>query len=346
MPHVSNTIWAVATMNKQLQPQKLRPLLEAFATRLDLSSSREVTMLLWGCASLSCLPSQLLTALHSQQQWARLLPCAEHRGLGSIAWALGQLGHVDEQLHGALLQQAVKLLQERGSSSVSETQWLCNMCWSVAVLDLQQLVPWLLQLVKACSQQHLWTGIAAVDLQQLYQTHIWLLDCQLAGCMQGLLGILTAEQLQQCKATWLANFPVTAAHSKYQLRGFAVLQQLPMEWQQPPRLEQLCQPDGVLSIDITATTAAGVQLAVEADGPWHFRWPDSDRGLMGPTLFRNRALAARGYRVVSVPWFDWEQLNSKQEQQRWLMAAIKHYVTSSSAFMADSSSDLDQQAIA
>jgi hypothetical protein len=80
----------------------------------------------------------------------------------------------------------------------------------------------------------------------------------------------------------------------------------------------------VLSIDITATTAAGVQLAVEADGPSHFRWPDSsDRGLMGSTLFRNRALSARGYTVVSVPYYEWDKLRSQQEKQQWLMAAIR-----------------------
>jgi hypothetical protein len=42
------------------------------------------------------------------------------------------------------------------------------------------------------------------------------------------------------------------------------------------------------------------QLVIEEDGPWHFRRPD--QALTGTTRFRNRALAARGCVVVSLPW--------------------------------------------
>ena len=64
-------------------------------------------------------------------------------------------------------------------------------------------------------------------------------------------------------------------------------------------------------------TAGGELLAVEVDGPSHFRRPDG--GLMGTTLYRNRALAARGYRVVSVPYREWDALGrDKQGQQQYL----------------------------
>jgi hypothetical protein len=313
-------------MGQQLEQQQLQQLLGCLLRQLDQAKPQAVSNTLWAVAKFRYLPLQLLMTLDSQHHWARLLLSASPRDSGSIAWALGELGHVDEQLHGALLRQAVQQLQETSNSRVSGLQWLCNICWSVAVLDLQQHLPQLQVLLKACSQQQLWNGhMAAVDLQQLYQTHLWLLDCQLVDCLQGLLGILSAEQLQQCEAAWMENFVTsTATISQFQLQVFEALQQLPMaEWQKPPQLEQLCQPDGVLSIDITATTAAGVQLAVEADGPSHFRWPDSDRGLMGSTLYRNRALSARGYTVVSVPYYEWDKLSSQREKQQWLMAAIK-----------------------
>jgi len=98
-----------------------------------------------------------------------------------------------------------------------------------------------------------------------------------------------------------------------------------MKWQQDPQLERLCQPDGVMKIDVAATTGSGMLLAVEADGPSHFRWPDSDRGVLGSTLYRNRALAARGYTVISVPYYEWNSLGSKAAKQRWLAQQIaKH----------------------
>jgi hypothetical protein len=37
---------------------------------------------------------------------------------------------------------------------------------------------------------------------------------------------------------------------------------------------------------------------------------------MGTTQYRNRALAMRGYRVVSVPYYDWAKLQGREQQQQ------------------------------
>eukprot|EP00775_Hariotina_reticulata_P001968 gene1967-biopygen3470 len=311
---VSNTLWAVTTIGGQVKQQQLQQMLKILTDHLLRTNSEDVSSTLWACAKIRYLPVELLSAMNHKQQWARLLPCAVPQELANTAWALGQLGQVDEQLHGALLRRAVQLVLQADGVNAFSSQGLCNLCWSVAVLDLQQLIPQLQVLVQACSHQPLWNSMAIEGLRQLYQVHLWLVDCQLAGCQQGLLGTLTAEQLQQCEAACKKQLRSTtaAAQSPFQRDVFKTLQQMPSSfWQQAPQLEQLCQPDGALSIDITATTAAGVQLAVEADGPSHFRWPDSDRGLMGPTLFRNRALSARGYTVVCLPYYEWDKLGTE-----------------------------------
>jgi hypothetical protein len=75
-----------------------------------------------------------------------------------------------------------------------------------------------------------------------------------------------------------------------------------------------------LLLDIAGRTAAGVLVAVEADGPTHFRRPDGR--LMGPTQYRNRALAVRGYRLVGVHWSEWSKLNA-DEKQEYLMALFR-----------------------
>lgn len=63
---------------------------------------------------------------------------------------------------------------------------MCNLCWSVAVLDLQQYTKQVLLLVQACCQQ--WGSVTEAEQQQLYQVHWWLLDCSL-GSGQGLGGL-------------------------------------------------------------------------------------------------------------------------------------------------------------
>jgi hypothetical protein len=85
-------------------------------------------------------------------------------------------------------------------------------------------------------------------------------------------------------------------------------------------LEQRDQHDGSRSIDIVARHK-GQLLAVEVDGPTHFTWPGQRP--TGLTLSRDRALVARGYRVVAVPLNPgWDQQRGKQQQQRYLQALL------------------------
>jgi hypothetical protein len=67
-----------------------------------------------------------------------------------------------------------------------------------------------------------------------------------------------------------------------------------------------------------------VLLAIEVDGPGHFRQPDG--GLMGIMLWRNKALAARGYRLVSIPLSTWEKLSGEVEQQQYLQGRLQPYI--------------------
>jgi hypothetical protein len=206
---------------------------------------------------------------------------------------------------------------------------------AVAVLDLQQHSQQVLQLAQACSSK--WSSTVTEDQQQLWQVHTWQLDFQLAGG-QGLQGSLTEQQLQQCRAAWDEALQQTAKqqHTEFQRSVFAAVQQLPTAWQQQPQMEQLSMgrdgvtPDGALLLDIAGRTAAGVLVAVEADGPTHFR--QADGGLMGTTQYRNRALAVRGYSLVSVPGHEWAKLQGDaQRQQQYLMRQFHHHhVTQSS----------------
>jgi hypothetical protein len=220
-----------------------------------------------------------------------------------------------------LLQQAVKL--QAGKGNRLTLQHICNLCWAVAVLDLQQCVPQVLQLAGATAG--LWTNpVAEKDLQQLYQVQLWLQDSQLPAPGQGLSGVLSPQQLQQCKDGWE---PVLAATVQQQVTSdlqrsvFAAVQQLPAgTWQQQPQLEQRSK-DGTFSIYITAKTAAGVELAKEVDGPSHFIRPGST--FTGSTQFRNRALAAQGYVVVSIPHWEWEALRGAQQKQQYLLDKLQ-----------------------
>ena len=120
-----------------------------------------------------------------------------------MAWACGVLGHnTGKLLTGSVLQHAAQKLQqgpwyERQPYTV---RTVSNLVWSAAVQDLQQCVPQVLQLVAACNR--VWSTAVDAHLQELYQVHLWLLDSQLPAASQGLSGVLSQQQLEQCRASW------------------------------------------------------------------------------------------------------------------------------------------------
>jgi hypothetical protein len=345
---MSDTMWAVATMGQQVPARQLQQLLSAFVSMLQHAKPQNVSNTLWACAKLGFLPQQLLAA----PGLAGLLAEGNPQGLANAAWACGELGHRDEQLMQILLAEVEqRLAAGTDNSSAARSfniQNICNVCWAMAVLDLQQHAQQVLQFMQACSS--MWSSSAPEGLQQLWQVHTWLLDFKLAGG-QGLQGSLTEQQLQQCKAAWDQALQQTAKqqHTEFQHSVFAAVQRLGIAWQQQPQMEQLSvgrdgvTPDGALLLDIAGRTAAGVLVAVEADGPTHFRRPDGE--LMGTTQYRNRALAVRGYRLVSVPGHEWRKVwSDEQGQEQYLMQLFKEAGVISGQPVAELDTDCLKQA--
>jgi very-short-patch-repair endonuclease len=104
-----------------------------------------------------------------------------------------------------------------------------------------------------------------------------------------------------------------------QQQVFEAFEQL-LGWHDPPQQEKLTDDDN-FSIDIVAVTAAGVRLAVEVDGPSHFVSPGNR--VNGPTQYRDRALKAWGYTVVSIPGWEWAQLKGTEQRQQYLLEKLK-----------------------
>ena len=60
------------------------------------------------------------------------------------------------------------------------------------------------------------------------------------------------------------------------------------------------------------------------DGPTHFLLPDG-RGVRksnGPTLLKRRLLAAAGWRVTSVPFYEWDGFATANERQTYLQGLL------------------------
>jgi very-short-patch-repair endonuclease len=318
---VANMLWAVAKMEQRVPPEHLQQLLDALTEQLHEATPQAVANTLWACGcQFKVLPSQLLTALEQQpQQLQRLLAAATAQNLANMTLACAWLYFRQPFLLNALLQQAAHLLQCEDSRGLN-CQDCANLCWSVVVLDLRQHAPKVLQLAAACSKQ--WGNTIPEQQRQFYHAHRWLLKRQLpAGSSSGLAGVLTQQQLEQCRTT-CEQQRAAAKASKLQRSVFDALKCLPdVIWQQQLDMEQQTA-DTV--IDIAAVTAGGVKLAVEVDGPSHFVQPGNQ--LDGQTQHRNRMLAACGYTVVSIPYWEWNGLPSKQQQVEYLQRKLAEHL--------------------
>jgi hypothetical protein len=351
LPHASpqciaNTLWAVVTMGHEVPTEQMQQLLASLVSIIPQASSQDICNTLWACGKLGFIPKHVL----SSPTMAGKLQGATTQQLATAGWACGQLGHRHEQVVGVVLQEAAARIAAaatpatsasttaetaaaataggvRGAMSFSVDD-LCNLSWCVAVLDLQHHATQALQFAASCSER--WSRVGIEGMQQLYQLHCWLLTFELAGGV-GLQGSLSSDQLQQCRDAWQAALELAADNaSASQLLQSVLhaLQQLPVEWAEAPAIAQGSlgtdgKPDAVLMLDVVARTSAGVLLAVEVDGPGHFRQPDG--GLMGIMLWRNKALAARGYKLVSIPSSTWEKL-SGDEQQQYLHGRLQLYL--------------------
>ena len=86
--------------------------------------------------------------------------------------------------------------------------------------------------------------------------------------------------------------------------------------------EEHLEPRTGYSLDLALPSS---RVAVEVDGPSHFLLPDG-RGVRkpnGPTLLKRRLLTAAGWRVISVPFYEWDGFaRARNERQTYLQKLL------------------------
>ena len=64
-----------------------------------------------------------------------------------------------------------------------------------------------------------------------------------------------------------------------------------------------------------------VRPHAQVDGPCHYT-VNTQRPL-GPSLLKRRLMAASGWRIAGVPFFEWQELRNAYERQLFLHAALQ-----------------------
>jgi len=316
---LANLCWAFARVRLP-SPSLLDALAEEAARRLDAFSGQGVATLAWSYATLQHAQPDLFDAIAAEA--APRLRRFSPQAISTIAWAFATAGRPAPALFEAIADEAAPRLAEFAP------QGLANLAWAFATVGEPsrstsggEAELFGLEFGRRCD--------AAADLfrrEELTQLHVWCLWHSLeCGQTEG----MPSEGLRRrCHAEFTAQ---QGRPSRLQRHVGAALFRLVGS---RPR-EEVTIPEGY-SLDYLVEWR-GARVAVEVDGPSHYAAASATasaaqhRAPSSATLLKRRQLRSFGWRLVSIPYFEWDQLHAAKGstaelQRRYLAAALDEAV--------------------
>lgn len=146
---------------------------------------------------------------------------------------------------------------------------------------------------------------------RLRQVHQFILACELEGRLEGALQErpLLALKGKLGSVSRQAFFDTRGNPSRLQLEVAGTLKNIGLKCE-----EEAVDPASGYQIDILVrvedASGESIGIAVEVDGPSHFLSASHQRlaKARGSTMFKRKQLELLGYKVVSVPYWEWREL--------------------------------------
>lgn len=204
-----------------------------------------------------------------------------HRELANIVWAFGKVFRRPRRFVLAAAKEARARLPHFAPTE------LANLAWALTVLEVYD-VPLFRDAFAAMEASLARGALAEGDLNQLYQVYS-LLRLQAPEAVAG----VTPELARAMEAAWAASKEREKRTTNRQAAVAKVLETLRV------RHEVEAEHD----IDILLPEHG---VALEVDGPAHFLRNTGHP--MGHTIMKRRLLELLGYRVVSIPHFEWDRI--------------------------------------
>jgi len=326
---LANTVWAFATADhaasvlldaiaeeaarrvREFSPQALANMAWAFTTaghaapalfdaiaveavrRVSQFKSQELANTVWAFATAGHAAPALFEVIAEES--AGRVREFKPQGLANTAWAFATAGRTAPALFRAIG------LEAAGRMGEFNPQTLAITAWAFAAADALPIPSSLFDQRFACRCDALADEFSVENLCQLHQWRLWYESER--GCSEGLPG---AALLARCGASFRAS---EAQPSRLQRLVAEMLVAQGASVQEEVVLEE------GYSLDLVVHWR-GERLAVEVDGPSHFVGREPN----GATLLKRRQLKHFGWRLVSVPYLEWNDQDhrekSKEREQR------------------------------
>ena len=290
---LANTAWAFAKAG-HAAPALFNAIGREAAGRVRELNPQNLANTAWAFATAGRATHALMDAV-AEESAGRVRKFAP-QALANMAWAFATAGHAAPALFDAIEREAAGRVRELNPQN------LCSMAWAYAVLDHLPAQSSLFDQRFAHHCDALSHEFNSLDLRQLHQWRLWYASER--ACSDALPG---AALLARCDAMFRSE---KARPSLLQRDVANALASLGVSVQEEKVLEE------GYSLDLVVDCGGGKLIAVEVDGPSHF----VGREPTGATLLKRRQLKHFGWRLVSVPYWEWGGLahpdKSKEREQR------------------------------
>ena len=282
--HLSNMVWAFATAGHASAELFNAVSAEVVRRRLGNFNPQDLSITAWSFAKAGHESEELFNAI-SAEVVRRRLGTFKPQALSNTAWAFATAGHESVELFNAISAEVV-----RRRLGGFEAQALANLAWAFAVFNPFSADEVFGTTIFSTRCIQLETTFSRLELSQLHQWSIWREErsAQWPGLPNSLRqACRTAFDAQGETSSLLQHKVVQEIRSC----GFRV------------KDEHRCKSSGY-SIDALITLNNGEQIAVEVDGPCHFVGRSHQKS--GSTLLKHHQLRYFGWRLRSVPYWEWD----------------------------------------
>jgi hypothetical protein len=233
--------------------------------------------------------------------------------VANTLWAYAAMGtKPGERMMGQLERRAEAISGEFNSQEVANT------LWAISFFCIQfNLAPRLY-----CALSCIWPSMDFDDQRCLCQLHQFFISCDMTEGLHADLSVSVKTLKEKigpsCQAAFIGA-PVhpsaSQQHVSDTLRGMGL--SVEDEFRCPKSGYSI---DMRVHVNAKSSTGAAAGWAVEFDGPSHFL--KQIRLPVGGTLMKRRQLELLGYTVVSLPFWEWNQLTGSDERKEYLRGKL------------------------
>ena len=304
--NLSNTAWAYAALGVYNQ-DLMSAIARAVQVKIGGFNSQNLSNTAWAYAKLGVYNEALMRAIAVEAQVK--IGGFDPQGLSNTAWAYATLGVYNQDLMSAIAREAQAKIGE------FKPQELSNTAWAIAVFGIKDSP--LLPLLKAEINSRLEKGVlfCKEDMRQLRQVSDWLRLTEIDSLFILEDKLSTFERSKDGKG-------------KLEDAVEAAMRAVPsgMKWLY---VKEAHIPVIHHDVDfLLCCKETGKVCVIEVDGPSHY---SKSKTLLGATILRDRLIKAMGYDLVTIPYYEWDDLRTFEDQVVYLQRRLSAFLESDAA---------------